>query len=155
MPMCLPVFKGLNKYAWAAVLWMAVIFIFSADEGSGERSFLIVRFIEWLCGALHLGVPSDKDMLVIHILLRKLAHMTEFGVLCFLWRKGGLRLWQAAAVSLLYAVSDEWHQSFVPNRCGCTSDVIIDGSGVLIAVLLIKLPSLWRGEDNKGEAELP
>lgn len=134
---------------------MAVIFIFSADEGSGERSLLIVRLIEWLCGALRLSVPSDEDMLIIHILLRKLAHMTEFGVLCLLWRRGGLRLWQAAAVSLLYAVSDEWHQSFVPNRCGCASDVVIDGSGVLIAVVLIKLRRLWRGEENKGESGLP
>lgn len=134
---------------------MAVIFIFSADEGSGERSFLIVQCIEWLCRALSLSVPSDKDMLVIHILLRKLAHMTEFGVLCFLWRKGGLKLWQAAAVSLLYAVSDEWHQSFVPNRCGCASDVVIDGSGVLIAVGLMKLPWLWKGEADTEAADPP
>ena len=128
---------------------MAVIFIFSADEGSGEHSLLLVQLIEWLCRSLHLGIPSEETLLGIHVLLRKLAHMTEFGILYFLWRRGGLKIWQAAVVSLLYAASDEWHQSFVPNRCGCAADVIIDGAGALAAAVLEAVWPVSRNASDK------
>ncbi|MEK7382948.1 MAG: VanZ family protein [Elusimicrobiota bacterium] len=71
--------------------------------------------------------------------LRKLGHMLEYGVLFALSRRAlagsGSRpasaAWGAAAFCLLYAASDEWHQSFVPGRCGCAGDVAIDSTGVL------------------------
>lgn len=46
-------------------------------------------------------------------------------------------------LSLVYALSDEWHQSFVPGRVASEWDLLADGLGVLAAwgVLLI----LWHG----------
>jgi hypothetical protein len=36
-----------------------------------------------------------------------------------------------------FAVSDEWHQAFVPDRVGTVTDVVIDCLGVLAAALFL------------------
>ncbi len=70
------------------------------------------------------------------LFLRKLAHMAEFGLLWLLW-------WRAlgyghpalpAAIAILYAISDELHQHFVPGRNGSAVDILIDTVGVLAGV---------------------
>lgn len=71
------------------------------------------------------------------LLLRKLAHVTIFGVLWLTlaraarWR----RPVAATLVALLYAVSDEVHQSFVEGRHGSPVDVAIDSAGIGLALL--------------------
>ena len=44
------------------------------------------------------------------------------------------------AVAALYAVTDEFHQSFVPGRYPDVRDVLVDTAGALVAVLLLR----WR-----------
>jgi VanZ family protein len=69
--------------------------------------------------------------------LRKLAHITIFAVLWLAlaratcWRRPIL----ATVIALLYAVSDELHQSFVEGRHGTPVDVAIDAFGIGLAVL--------------------
>ena len=68
--------------------------------------------------------------------LRKCAHMTEYGLLWFLWWRA-LRLpavWPAWAIVLAYACTDEFHQHFVRGRHGTPVDVAIDMVGVALAV---------------------
>jgi VanZ family protein len=71
-------------------------------------------------------------------ILRKAAHMAEYGLLWFLWHRALERPtpWPAAAITLAYAVSDECHQSFVNGRHGTPVDVLIDAAGVAIAIAL-------------------
>jgi VanZ family protein len=70
-------------------------------------------------------------------LLRKLAHITIYGVLWLTlaratcWRRPLL----ATAIALVYAISDELHQSFVDGRHGSPLDVAIDALGVGLAAL--------------------
>jgi VanZ family protein len=73
-------------------------------------------------------------------ILRKGAHMAEFGLLWFLW-------WRAlgygnravpAAIAIGYAVTDEIHQTFVEGRHGAPIDVLIDSAGVLLAILAVR-----------------
>ncbi len=73
--------------------------------------------------------------------LRKLAHMAEFGLLWLLWwRALGYRDPRPAiAIALLYAASDEWHQSFVDGRVGSPVDFAIDAAGVGLAGLAVWL----------------
>ena len=68
--------------------------------------------------------------------LRKLAHMAGFGVLWLLWLRALRRPVVAAGITLAYAASDEWHQSFVAGRVGSPLDWAIDAAGVAIAVAL-------------------
>ena len=75
------------------------------------------------------------------LVLRKLAHMTEFGLLWFLWLRAlgaPARPGAAALVAVAYAASDEFHQSFVDGRHGTPVDVLIDATGVVIGW------AIWR-----------
>jgi VanZ family protein len=98
--------------------WMAIIFAFSAQHGGGH-------------------LPAAE------IVLRKLAHVTEYLILTLLLlralHRSGLALTVplAAAVALAYASSDEWHQSFVPGRTATPRDVAIDCIGIALAMLAV------------------
>jgi VanZ family protein len=107
--------------------WMGVIFVLSGQPG------------------------DDIDRAWWDVLLRKLAHVTEYAVLTALWwralRALGISRPLAAAVgvALLYAVSDEFHQTFVDGRNGTPVDVLIDAIGMTVAALLIYARRRSRG----------
>lgn len=109
--------------------WMAVIFAFSHQAHSG-------RITEEYLGEANIPV-------------RKLAHMTEFGLLYMLTYK---TLFEAKlkaldnskilpltsfVLTVGYAALDEWHQSFVPGRSSQFTDVLVDATGTLIALSLV------------------
>lgn len=68
------------------------------------------------------------------LILRKLAHMTEYGLLCALWSRAlpGAPVWAGAAIALGYAITDEFHQTFVADRHGSPVDVLIDAVGIAV-----------------------
>ena len=70
------------------------------------------------------------------LVLRKIAHAAEYAILGALLARATARGGLAFALGVLYAVSDEVHQSFVPGRLGSPLDVAIDAAGVLAGVLL-------------------
>jgi VanZ family protein len=49
------------------------------------------------------------------------------------------------AICALFAIADEYHQTFVPGRGGTWTDVAIDGIGIVIAALLA-----WICETRRG-----
>ena len=61
------------------------------------------------------------------VALRKLAHVIEYLALTL------LLVPVACLAALVYAASDEWHQSFVPGRTATPRDVAIDGIGIALA----------------------
>jgi VanZ family protein len=75
---------------------------------------------------------------------RKIVHMSEYALLCFLWWRA-LRsvaadraaLAAALLASLAYAATDEFHQTFVHGRHGTPVDVGIDAVGMTVAAVLI------------------
>jgi VanZ family protein len=79
---------------------------------------------------------------------RVVAHFTEYAVLATLWAwalapsLGRRALLAAAAISLLYAIADEYHQSFVDGRDSDVLDVITDAAGIAAALLVIA--RLWQ-----------
>ena len=75
--------------------------------------------------------------------LRKAAHMAEYGLLWFLWQRALQRPGPlpAAVIALAYAASDELHQSFVDGRHGTPVDVLIDAAGIAVA---IAIHARWR-----------
>lgn len=76
----------------------------------------------------------------LDLLVKKSAHFLAYALLACLvqraWWPGqgswGWALW----VTAVYAISDEYHQTFVPGRFGSIGDVFIDISGGLTALLL-------------------
>ena len=92
------------------------------------------------------AMPSDgTDHGVAMLVLRKLTHFGEYFALTGLWwwalrtRVGGRRaLLPAVAIAVGYAMTDEFHQTFVSGRTGTPRDVLIDSAGVLAAAWLIR-----------------
>jgi VanZ family protein len=77
-------------------------------------------------------------------LLRSLAHIFFYFVLFLLiLRSTGSTTKRnstiSAILSVLYAFSDEWHQSFVPTRVADPFDLMLDSTGVLLGVIFSKL----------------
>lgn len=99
---------------------------------------------------------SDDDLL--DLVLRKAAHLFVFGVLAVLVARVlrgeglGARTTLASAwlVTLGYATSDEWHQTFVAGRAGQASDVAIDMVGATIG--LLALHYTWGIPASRKEA---
>ena len=52
------------------------------------------------------------------------------------------KLWAGVTVAVLYGVSDEWHQSFVPARVGDVYDVLFDAMGALLAAATLSM--FWK-----------
>lgn len=75
---------------------------------------------------------------------RKFVHASEYAFLCFLWwralrtKLGSTRaLAPAWIITVAYAATDEYHQTFTPGRHGTWVDVAIDAMGAGIFVLLM------------------
>ena len=135
--------------AAAVALWMGVIFLFSAQTGndSGSTSGGIVR---WLVNLFHphfSQMPEGQQMGILalwHTLIRKGAHFSEYAILgallcnalrtCNLSRP--LRWLIPIAGSAIYAMSDEVHQYFVPDRVCSIVDVGIDTAGAIFGAVL-------------------
>lgn len=75
-------------------------------------------------------------------------HLVGYAVLALLVYRafsGGVFGWHTGtaiktfSLCLLYAISDELHQRYVLGREGLLLDVLIDGSGVLLALLFLRL----------------
>ena len=74
---------------------------------------------------------------VANFISRKSAHLAEYAILFILFKralKG--RVWVAFTLTLLSAVSDELHQSFVPLRTAKVSDLAFDGVGAYLGIIL-------------------
>ena len=69
------------------------------------------------------------------LVLRKIAHLTEYAVLGALLQRALVRSSVAILVGALYATSDEIHQHFVRGRHAAWYDVAIDTIGVTIGVM--------------------
>jgi VanZ family protein len=80
---------------------------------------------------------------MLDFVLKKSLHAAGYGVLAWLWWRAldsaGVRRsipW-AFMLTVAYAVTDEWHQSFVEGRSGRVTDVLIDALGAAVALALV------------------
>ncbi len=108
------------------------------------------------------SVTSQKPYDFIEFLIRKLGHITEYTVLASLTvavlMLMRIRTWKACLYggifSLFYAMTDEWHQRFIPGRTGHLIDVFtFDLFGVLLGVFMIcvvRMMVLALGPGKKG-----
>ena len=76
------------------------------------------------------------------LLLRKLAHLTEYAILAVLLFRALGRELPAFLFGLAYSLSDEIHQHFVSGRHASPIDVAIDSAGLLLGLLALRLRTL-------------
>lgn len=126
------------------IAWMILIFANSAVPGdkSDKESHLITDQIVACIRKVSPKAASNVEK--INHLVRKNGHCLEYFILALLvanvLRRFGKRPKEVFItilfVCLLYAVSDEFHQSFVPGRSCEVLDVIIDFSGSFIGTIV-------------------
>lgn len=100
--------------------------------------------LRWLWEALF-GPVSNARWEVIHHLIRKCGHFFGYGTLGVVWLRAWWmtlprsRFFSDADLALLgtalVASLDEWHQSYLPNRSGSVSDVLLDCAGAIALIL--------------------
>jgi VanZ family protein len=122
---------------------MGAIFLFSTDLFSEpQTSGLVLPLLQWLFPR-----AAPETLALLHGGLRKLGHLTEYGILAVLWYRAlahRTAAWapEAARLALLvavgFAVTDEIHQAFVASRTGSPLDVAIDAAGAAAALLFLR-----------------
>jgi VanZ family protein len=124
---------------------MVVIAVFSSPAFSAEYTAgVIVPVLRWT-----MPWATGPDLETMHVLVRKLAHVTEYAVLAILWwralvhgsgvPRGRAAAW-ALAISVAWAALDEAHQALEPVRTASVRDVALDTAGAVGGLL-----AAWRG----------
>lgn len=113
---------------------------FGSDHTSGP--------LRWVWEHLF-GAVSDDRWEFLHHVIRKSGHFLGYGTMGLLW----LRAWWMSLArasflldsvlallgTALVASGDEFHQSFLPNRTGVPSDVLLDCCGAVVLQLIVYL----------------
>jgi len=128
------------KRCLPVVLWAGLIFYFSTESFSFANTVgFLSQWLSWFFPGI---APAQLNWL--HAALRKCGHWFEyfvFGILLLRAQRRGYepKLATAAIVRTLvlvlaYAASDEYHQSWVPQRTASAVDVMIDTFGGVCGV---------------------
>ncbi|QUI24997.1 VanZ family protein [Vallitalea pronyensis] len=142
---------------------MITITIFSAQTAT-ESDALSKGIVKQV--AVGLGIMTEEEANSTHYstikqwdhYLRKATHFTIYFILGFITfmvlyamiQKKAVALIVAWLIATVFAIFDEYHQTFVDGRGGQVSDVILDSAGALTAVVLgTLLIGVFR--KNKGE----
>ncbi len=136
---------------WALViLWMAIIFLFShqAATESAQLSSGITRKIVQTISNITPKINLDQE--VLSHFIRKGAHFGVYFILGILVvnaliisNKPKMNLSKlhifiiGLFICVLYAISDEVHQLFIPGRSGELRDVLLDSSGALAGIVAL------------------
>jgi len=143
------------------LFWMGFIFYMSSTNGqiSHQESNKIVNLIENTEVTLQdkvenkttnensqvdkntINIQQEKENKLDHV-IRKNAHAFLYMILAFLVssiffvfsKRGKDAIVYILFICLFYAVTDEFHQSFIPGRGSLVSDVLVDFGGALIGL---------------------
>src|SRR5262249_2095763 len=128
--------RFLSRYL-PLVIWLAFISFASSDSfNANNTSRIIGPLVLWL-----FPNTSAETLATIHFITSKIAHFSEFGILGFLaaraFRIHARWFLISLALVVVYALLDEYHQSFVPSRTASFFDSLIDMSGGLTALIIV------------------
>lgn len=131
----------------ATVAVMSTIFFFSSQpaEVSSETSSGIAEKVIKFILAVFCNGNSDLNLDIVHKIVRKLAHFSLYLILALsagnavyqLFGIRNIRLFlYTLSFCLIYAISDEIHQMFVPGRTAMVMDVGIDFMGAVCGCII-------------------
>jgi VanZ family protein len=135
---------GTRKAAWAwlpAVLWAATIFILSSLPGSAFPRTDVPSADK----LVHLGLYAMMGALCARGLVLGTAAMSDGR------RRRLLVMFAAAALAVLYGVSDEIHQLFVIGRSADWRDAVADACGGLLGSAITV--QLWDRRRSRTAGE--
>ncbi|MBI2528550.1 MAG: VanZ family protein [Candidatus Rokubacteria bacterium] len=113
--------------------WTMVIAWFSGVAGNSSVTRELT--LPWIAALLPWAAPETLEAL--HVLVRKTGHVTEYGLLAFLWA-WAVGSWRAPlALSVLTAFLDEAHQATTLEREGSVGDLLLDSTAAAAALWLL------------------
>lgn len=129
---------------------MTVIFGFSSQNSavsSDTSGFTILHILKCVYPKFNSLTQNAKDTLIenLQFFIRKLAHFSVYCALGFFAQTSLLCVRPLSKkkktiisfiLSLVYAVSDELHQLFVPGRACRIFDVAVDSAGAILGILI-------------------
>lgn len=139
------------------LLWMGTIFYLSSmntNESNGRSKVIVSDIVEIVGQVTHHDYTlKEKEALVekFNKPIRKCAHASVYFVLSILVlnfllalhsnleKKYVLVFFMTIFICFLFALTDEYHQTFIYGRTGQFSDVLIDTSGALIAASIFTI----------------
>ena len=144
-------------YLILTIICMITIFMFSSEDGEKSQSTSDKAFADVIVDKTISIFPNsnrDNVMDIVSFIVRKSAHFTLFAILGFVLfgfiNTYSLELRKKIIITIiigmLYAISDEIHQLFVPERAGQIRDVFIDTLGVSFGTMVGCLIYRKRGE---------
>ena len=135
-------------FAVLLVLWMGFIFSMSCEnaEESSNTSGQTIKVVLSTVPEFEKQPEEVKKNIIeeLQFIVRKSAHFIGYMILGIL--ASGLILYYgninkkyllAFLICVIYAISDEIHQLFVPGRAGQVRDVLIDSAGSLLGIILV------------------
>jgi VanZ family protein len=133
------------RYWLPVLIWMGVIFWMSTGTFSADQTS---QFIGPLLHFLFPRLPA-QDIDLLHGIIRKAGHVSEYFVLGLIFFRGvrgnSPQRWRlrwaltAMLAVVLFALSDEFHQSWVASRTSSLVDVGIDSAGGVLSQIAIFL----------------
>ena len=123
-----------------------IIFGFSNQNGeeSGSLSTNLTKLI--LKQINHDEAQNDEQVIKkVEVVVRKLAHFSIYTLVGFLLMslfstyelQERKRILFTLIIGILYAISDEIHQAFIPERGPQITDVMIDSLGVTFGIIIV------------------
>lgn len=109
------------------ILWTALILVASGDSFASGTSGGILRFI------FGRDLPQG-----LHVLVRKMGHVFEYGVLALLAWRAQPEMWPALLVTVAVAITDETRQSFTLSRTGSPWDVLLDVCAAFLVLVIVR-----------------
>lgn len=131
-----------------AIAWMIALFLLSSTLFSASNtSRLIEPALRWI-----FPTAAPATIALMHALIRKAAHFTNYAILFWLLIRGPLRNrpYLALACCVAYAFTDETHQLFAAGRGPSLYDVALDSSGALFSHFLNQAVQEIGWLDNRG-----
>ena len=128
----------MKKRKWwvvTAISWMVIIFLCTQlPYFTGDRT----------ATAIHKTIAPSANyekIDVLNLIIRKATHITAFGLLSIFILKSlepkRFAYLTSGLLTIIYSLSDEWHQSFMPGRTASLDDVLIDALGASFALSIL------------------
>jgi len=133
-----------------SIAWMTIIFTYSSQKGEvvDQKATTIIEHVTEKDESYQQKTEEEKVLINndYEFYISKIVHVLEYGALCFflflafiMVKKRWLNYLFSFIITVIFAFTDEYHQTFIPDRSARPQDILIDALAAIICVLSLEL----------------
>ena len=133
-----------------SIAWMTIIFTYSSQNGEqvDQKANVIIEQVTKDDDSYQQKTEEEKVLVNndYEFYISKTVHVLEYGALCFflfmafvMIKKRWLNYLFSFIITVAFAFSDEFHQTFIPDRSARPQDILIDALAAVICILGLEL----------------